>query len=82
MSFVDHQRLPLDRSQILTILQDELVSRQEDVELEFLRVGAKFELANDFTRLARADVGDDVEVGSPGLELGLPRGKGGERDDD
>lgn len=82
MSFIDHQRLPLDGSQVLTILQHKLVRRQEDIELEFLRVGAELELANDFTRLARANVGDDVEVGSPGLELRLPSGESRQRNDD
>lgn len=82
MGFIHQQRLPLDRAQVLSILQHELVRRQEDVEFEFLWVRTKLELANDFTRLARADVGDDVEIGRPGLELGLPGGEGGQGDDD
>lgn len=78
--FVDSQILPFDLTEILSVLEDEFVRCQQDVELEVLE-RPKFELSNNLSRSCRAHIADHIKIRSPGIELHLPSGNGGERDD-
>lgn len=71
MSLVDLETLPFDLLQVLPVLENEFVRREEDVKLEVAQ-RTKFEFANDFARSRRPHVADDVEVGSPDAKLHLP----------
>lgn len=72
---IHSQDLPLDLLQILSILENELIRRKKDVELQILQ-WSKFKLSNDVSRSGRTHITNDVQFGRPPFELGLPSGDG------
>lgn len=81
MSLVDRQRLPLDIAQLLRIPQRQLISSQQDIHLELLIRRSEFVIPNHLAGGRCSDICDDIDIRGPGLELGLPGGDGGKRDD-
>ncbi|KAH3663213.1 hypothetical protein OGATHE_004789 [Ogataea polymorpha] len=72
---VDSQILPLEASQLRTVLQNVLVRRQKHIELDLLAVAANVELVvtDRLSGLGVAHVVDHVDVRSPLIEGLLPR---------
>lgn len=82
VSLVDHQDLPLDLSQILSIAQSEFIGCKQNIHLQFLEWLPKFVCPYVLPCESVSDVGDNVDVWCPTCKLCLPGGDCGERDDD
>jgi hypothetical protein len=80
MRLVNHERLPLDLAQLILVLEDILIRRQEHVELDLSGNLPEFKVPDHLARRRIANVGDHVHVRCPVLELRLPRRKCGQRD--
>ena len=80
MCLVDGQVLPFDLTKILSIFEDKFVRGEQDVELEVLH-RSEFALSDNLSRPGGAHVADNVEIWGPSVELHLPGGNRGQRDD-
>ena len=74
------ERLPFDLLEILTIFENELVRGQEHIELEILQ-RPELKLSNNLAGPCRPHIADDIQIRAPDAELHLPRGDGGEWND-
>ena len=73
---VHSQGLPFDVAQFLRIPQCKFVGCEQHVHFELLVRRTEFVVANNLAGGSGTNVGDDVEIGRPGLKLCLPGGNG------